>query len=114
MVGDFIDLRDRTGILQVVLNPEISEDAHNIGEAVRSEFVIAAKGKVSRRPEGTINEKLPSGEIEILVTELKILNNAKTPPFMIEETTNVSEDVRLNTGTLICEDPTCKKHHYEA
>jgi len=109
MVGDFIDLRDRTGILQVVLNPEISEDAHNIGEAVRSEFVIAAKGKVSRRPEGTINEKLPSGEIEILVTELKILNNAKTPPFMIEETTNVSEDVRLKYRYLDLRRPNLQK-----
>jgi len=106
----FIDLRDRTGLLQVVLNPEINEQAHAIAEAIRSEYVIAVRGKVAKRPEGTINEKLPTGEIEIIVNEIKILNNAKTPPFQIEETTNVGEDVRLKYRYLDLRRPNLQKN----
>lgn len=106
----FIDLRDRTGILQIVLNPEISKEAHDIAEAVRNEFVIAVKGKVERRPEGTINEKIPTGEIEIIVSEIKMLNNSKTPPFMIEENTNVGEDVRLKYRYLDLRRPNLQKN----
>ncbi|MCX8085070.1 MAG: aspartate--tRNA ligase [Calditerrivibrio sp.] len=106
----FIDLRDRTGILQVVLNPEISAEAHTIAEAVRSEYVIAVKGKVERRPEGTINDKIPTGEVEIIVNEIKILNNAKTPPFQIEENTNVGEDVRLKYRYLDLRRPNLQKN----
>ncbi|MEF3254478.1 MAG: aspartate--tRNA ligase, partial [Deferribacterales bacterium] len=106
----FIDLRDRTGLLQVVLNPEINKEAHSIAEAVRSEYVIAVKGKVAKRPEGTINEKLPTGEIEIIVNEIKILNNAKTPPFLIDEYTNVGEDVRLKYRYLDLRRPNLQKN----
>ncbi|MCA1927356.1 MAG: aspartate--tRNA ligase [Calditerrivibrio sp.] len=106
----FIDLRDRTGILQVVLNPEINKEAHDIADAVRNEFVIAVKGKVERRPEGTINEKIPTGEIEIIVSEIKMLNNSKTPPFMIEENTNVGEDVRLKYRYLDLRRPNLQKN----
>jgi aspartyl-tRNA synthetase len=106
----FIDLRDRTGLLQVVLNPEINEQAHAIAEAIRSEYVIAVRGKVAKRPEGTMNEKLPTGEIEIIVNEIKILNNAKTPPFQIEETTNVGEDVRLKYRYLDLRRPNLQKN----
>ncbi len=106
----FIDLRDKTGILQVVLNPEINAEAHKIAEDVRSEYVIAVKGKVEKRPEGTINEKLPTGEVEIIVNEIKILNNAKTPPFQIEETTNVGEDVRLKYRYLDLRRPNLQKN----
>ncbi|ADR18782.1 aspartate--tRNA ligase [Calditerrivibrio nitroreducens] len=106
----FIDLRDKTGLLQLVLNPEISPEAHSIAEAVRSEYVVAVKGKVEKRPEGTINENLPTGEIEIIVKEIKILNNAKTPPFQIEENTNVGEDVRLKYRYLDLRRPNLQKN----
>ena len=88
----FIDLRDREGLLQVVCDPDTPElfaDA----ERVRGEFVLAIKGKVRPRPEGTINRNMPSGEIEVLATELTILNAAETPPFHHDE--NPHEDLRL-------------------
>jgi aspartyl-tRNA synthetase len=91
----FVDLRDREGITQVVMNPEYNEKVHEQGNSVRNEFVIAVKGTVSGRPDGTVNTKLPTGEVEIMVDELRILNNANTPPFMIDDYTNANEDVRL-------------------
>jgi len=91
----FIDLRDRTGISQLALDPDRDPEAHAKAEAIRSEFVIAAIGKVSPRPEGTVNPKMPTGEIEIEISELRILNIAKTPPFMLDEFTEVAENLRL-------------------
>ena len=91
----FIDLRDREGITQVVFNPEINPDVHAKAHGLRSEFVLGVRGRVEPRPEGMINSKLPTGEIEVLVDELKILNPAKTPPFMIEDNVDVSEQIRL-------------------
>ncbi|WP_243386214.1 aspartate--tRNA ligase [Bacillus kexueae] len=92
----FIDLRDRSGIVQVVFNPDVSKEALAVAEKVRSEFVLDIKGEVVAREEGTINSNLPTGKVEILVEEITILNSAKTPPFSIFETNaEVSEDVRL-------------------
>ncbi len=91
----FIELRDRQGIVQVVFNPEVSREAHEKAQSLRSEYVIGLKGKVVLRPEGTVNPKLSTGEIEILSQELKILNVSKTPPFLIEDEEKVAEDVRL-------------------
>jgi aspartyl-tRNA synthetase len=91
----FIDLRDRGGITQIVFNPEVSAEAHRIGGDIRSEYVLAIAGKVSARPENTANPKLPTGEIEVLVTDLTILSEAKTPPFLIEDETDVAENLRL-------------------
>lgn len=91
----FIDLRDRTGLAQVVLNPQISKQAHEIAKDVRSEFVLQITGEVALRPAGTENLKLPSGEIEVIVTEAKVLNTSKTPPFYINEDSDVDENVRL-------------------
>ncbi|MEK4668538.1 aspartate--tRNA ligase [Niallia sp. FSL R7-0271] len=91
----FIDLRDRTGIVQVVFNPEINKEAIEIAEKVRNEFVLDIKGTVVARQEGTINENLQTGKIEIVVDEIIILNEAKTPPFAISDKTDVAEDVRL-------------------
>ena len=91
----FIDLRDRTGISQLALDPDRDPEAHSKAEAVRNEFVIAAIGKVSPRPEGTINPKMATGEVEIEVSELRILNVAKTPPFQLDEYTEVAENLRL-------------------
>ena len=87
----FIDLRDREGITQVVFNPEINPDIHAKAHTLRSEFVLGIRGRVDPRPDGMINAKMPTGEIEVLVDELKILNPAKTPPFLIEDNVDVSE-----------------------
>jgi aspartyl-tRNA synthetase len=91
----FIDLRDRTGISQLALDPDRDPEAHAKAEAIRNEFVIAAIGKVSPRPEGTVNPKMPTGEVEIEISEVRILNVAKTPPFMLDEFTEVAENLRL-------------------
>jgi aspartyl-tRNA synthetase len=91
----FIDLRDRYGLTQLVLNPEVSPEAHAKAAAIRSEFVVSAWGTVSRRPEGTINPKLATGEIEIRVDRLEVLSESKTPPFPITDDVQVSEEVRL-------------------
>jgi aspartyl-tRNA synthetase len=91
----FIDLRDRTGIAQLALDPDRDPEAHAKAETVRSEFVIAAVGTVSPRPAGTVNPKMPTGEVEIEVSELRVLNVAKTPPFMLDEYTEVAENLRL-------------------
>jgi aspartyl-tRNA synthetase len=91
----FIDLRDRSGIVQLTFNPETSKFSHEIASQLRSEFVVQVTGAVSARPAGTENTKLPTGEVEILVDEAVILNTAKTPPFYINEDTDVNENVRL-------------------
>lgn len=91
----FIDLRDRSGIIQVVLSPEVNEEAFHLGEKVRSEYVLAAKGKVSRRPAGTENENLATGEIEVYAEELEILNPSKVPPFYPEDELDIDEALRL-------------------
>jgi len=91
----FVDLRDREGLVQIVFNPEISPAAHEEAGRIRSEFVLAIVGKVRRRPEGMENPDLVSGEVEVMVTELEILNESKTPPFSLEEGQEISENVRL-------------------
>jgi len=91
----FIDLRDRTGIGQLALDPDRDPEAHAKAESVRNEFVIAAIGTVSPRPAGTVNPKMKTGDVEIEVSELRILNVAKTPPFMLDEFTEVAENLRL-------------------
>ncbi|GLB58323.1 aspartate--tRNA ligase [Cytobacillus sp. NCCP-133] len=91
----FIDFRDRTGIVQVVFNPEVSPEALAAAEKVRNEFVLDIVGKVISREEGTINENLKTGRIEIQAEKITIINEAKTPPFVIDDKTDVSEDIRL-------------------
>ncbi len=91
----FIDLRDREGITQIVFDPQRNKDAHERAHNLRSEWVLAVKGEVRRRPEGMTNPKLKTGEIEVIVDELKILNVSKTPPFLIEDRIEVSENIRL-------------------
>ena len=90
----FIDLRDREGLVQVVIDPD-TEEAFAKAERVRSEYVLRIRGLVRHRPEGTVNEDLASGKVEILGKELIVLNAAKTPPFPLDEESNVGEDVRL-------------------
>ncbi|AIQ37400.1 aspartyl-tRNA synthetase [Paenibacillus sp. FSL R5-0345] len=91
----FIDLRDRSGIVQVVFNPDYSGEALQIADKVRSEYVLAVKGKVVKRDAETINRNLPTGEIEVQITDIEVLNAAKTPPFFIEDGVEVDESLRL-------------------
>ncbi len=91
----FIDLRDRQGIVQVVFNPETSKACHEIASEMRNEYVISIKGEVALRPPGTENPKLPTGEIEVIAQNTAILSLSKTPPFYINEDTEVEESLRL-------------------
>ena len=91
----FIDLRDREGIVQVVFNPETSRECHEIASQLRNEYVVQVNGRVSLRPAGTENLKLPTGEIEVLVESVKIFNTSKTPPFYINEDVEIDENLRL-------------------
>jgi len=91
----FLDLRDRTGITQVVLDKEISDEAHAKAEAARSEYVVAVKGKVRRRGAGLENPNMATGAIEVVAHELLLLNDAKTPPFSPAEDAIANEEVRL-------------------
>ncbi|MEW6501973.1 MAG: OB-fold nucleic acid binding domain-containing protein, partial [Thermodesulfobacteriota bacterium] len=91
----FIDLRDRWGLTQIVFNPEINPEVHAKAHGLRSEWVLAIKGRVEARPEGMTNPNLATGAIEILVSELRILNQSQTPPFPLDEETEVSENLRL-------------------
>ncbi|WP_110111448.1 aspartate--tRNA ligase [Bacillus sp. CGMCC 1.16541] len=91
----FIDLRDRTGIVQVVFNPETSGDALKMAEDVRNEYVLHIEGTVVAREATTINDNLKTGKIEVHAEQINVLNKAKTPPFAIADNTDVSEDVRL-------------------
>ena len=91
----FLDVRDRSGLVQVVLDKEIAPEAHAKGEAARPEFVVAATGTVRRRDAGLENPNMPTGEIEVVATELLLLNDAKTPPFSPAEEAIANEEVRL-------------------
>jgi aspartyl-tRNA synthetase len=106
----FIDVRDRSGLVQCVLDRAASADAHARAESVRSEFVLAIVGEVSRRPAGTENPKLPTGEIEIHVRDLRVLNEARPVPFAIEDETAVDELVRLQYRYLDLRRPALQKN----
>jgi aspartyl-tRNA synthetase len=91
----FIDLRDRTGLLQLVFRPEEASEAHAVAGGLRAEDVISARGDLVRREEGTVNPNLPTGEVELDVAEVQVLADAETPPFQIDEDEPVSEELRL-------------------
>lgn len=91
----FVDVRDRSGIVQVVFNPEISETASKVGESLRNEFVVHIDGLVVERAEGQVNTAMKTGKVEVQVDNAEIINAAKNPPFAIEDQTDVSEDLRL-------------------
>lgn len=91
----FVDLRDRTGFAQIVFNPQVNEEAHNKAQDLRSEFVISVEGKVRARSEEMINPKIPTGEIEVMVEKLELLNTSETPPFMLEDDIDSNEEIRL-------------------
>jgi aspartyl-tRNA synthetase len=91
----FVDLRDREGLAQVVFDPDRNADAHKRAELIRNEYVVAIKGKVIHRPEGTVNPSLKTGEVEVLVSECRILNRSKALPFTLDEYVGVAENIRL-------------------
>lgn len=106
----FVDLRDREGITQVVFNPKVDKEIHEKAHAIRNEYVLGIRGNVMKRPEGMINPGLITGEIEVMVTELRILNAAKTPPFLIEDRLDVSENVRLTYRHIDLRRPQLQKN----
>ncbi len=91
----FVDLRDREGITQVVFDPQYNAQAHEHAHGLRSEYVLAVQGKVRPRPEGMTNPKLFTGAIEVITSELRILNPSRTPPFQVEDDLDASENIRL-------------------
>jgi aspartyl-tRNA synthetase len=105
----FIDLRDRTGIVQIVFNPDFSGDALAVADRARNEFVLAVKGSVVERDPETYNANLATGEIEIRVTEIEVMNAAKTPPFPIEDGVEVDESLRLKYRYLDLRRPEMQK-----
>ena len=106
----FIDLRDREGLTQVVFNPEYNAAVHEKAHVIRSEYVLAVRGRVEHRPEGMANPDLTTGEIELMVDELKILNTAKTPPFLIEDDIDVNENIRLQHRHIDLRRPKLQKN----
>jgi len=104
----FIDLRDREGLAQIVIDPD-TKDAFAIAETVRSEFVLKVVCKVRARPEGTVNPNLPTGEVEMLATEIEVLNASLTPPFMLDDE-NLTETVRLEHRYIDLRRPAMQKN----
>ena len=91
----FVDLRDDSGVVQVVFDPEASEASHRVAEDVRPEYVLGARGKVRRRPPGTENPAMATGAVEVLVDDVEVINRSITPPFEIKQEINVDEKIRL-------------------
>ncbi|MDF2500224.1 MAG: Aspartyl-tRNA synthetase, partial [Anaerosporomusa subterranea] len=106
----FVDLRDRSGIVQVVFSPDVDQDAFAKAESVRTEFVIAVQGTVMLRDVDTVNPNMSTGEIEVLGKELRILNQAKTPPFYIQDNVDVDEILRLKYRYLDLRRPEMQKN----
>jgi aspartyl-tRNA synthetase len=106
----FIDLRDRTGLVQTVFNPQEDPATHEKSHDVRSEYVLALRGRVRRRPDDMINPKLPTGSIEVFIRELRVLNVAQTPPFQVEDHADVTEAIRLRYRYLDLRRPSVLKN----
>lgn len=106
----FIDLRDRSGLVQLVLDPDVAGEYFAVGERVRPEYVLSATGEVRHRINGQENMNMPTGEIEIYVTEMEILNSAKTPPFLIEDGVDCDEMIRLKYRYLDLRRPKLQKN----
>jgi aspartyl-tRNA synthetase len=106
----FVDLRDREGLVQIVFNPDTDTISHGEAHQIRSEFVLGIKGLVRRRPEGMENPQLKTGEIEVIVNELEIFNESKTPPFLLNEEADISESIRLKYRYLDLRRPEIQKN----
>ncbi len=105
----FIDLRDREGIVQLVFNPEGNRPAHEAAHSLRSEFVIAVRGVVQKRPEGTENPELKTGAVEVAIDEIRVLNDSEPLPFMLEDETDVAENTRFKYRYLDLRRPALQK-----
>jgi aspartyl-tRNA synthetase len=108
----FIDVRDRYGVTQIVFAPQHNEEIYRRAHGLRTEFVISVQGVVERRPEGTFNESIPTGEVDVIVNSLEILSKAETPPFQIEDRVEVSEDHRLRYRYLDLRRPIMRRNMY--
>ncbi len=108
----FVDLRDRTGIAQVVFNPKVAPASHEKAGAIRSEWVLAVRGEVRKRIEGMANPNLKTGEIEVMVQDLKILNVSDNPPFAIDEKIDVGENTRLRYRYLDLRRPSLQSNFW--
>ncbi len=106
----FVDLRDREGVTQIVFNPEEDPKVHELAKHLRSEYSMGIRGTVRQRPEGMANSKLTTGQIEVSVNEFEIFNRAATPPFVIEDSTDAGEDVRLKYRYLDLRRPALQKN----
>jgi len=106
----FVDLRDRSGLVQIVFNPERDQAAHARAGEVRSEYVLAVRGVVRARTPETVNPNLATGEVEVMANELRILNQSETPPFAIEDETNVAEATRLKYRYLDLRRPSAQQN----
>ena len=106
----FIDLRDRAGLVQVVFNPEVSGEGHEVATRLRHEYVLQVTGEVAKRPQGTENPNLPTGEVEVIAQQVQILNPSKTPPFYINEDIEVDENLRLRYRYLDLRRPRMKEN----
>ncbi len=106
----FLNLRDRSGVVQVKVSPELGEDIHNRAESVRSEYVLAVRGVVAKRPEGTEKDGLPTGEVEVVPAELRVLNTSRVPPFDLTGEKEVSEEVRLRNRYVDLRRPSVQKN----
>lgn len=106
----FVDLRDRTGVVQLAFDASINKEAHQLAEAIRSEYVLAIQGKVILRDEETVNPKMETGEVEIAVSKLSILNTSKTPVFSVADPEEVHEDIRLKYRYLDLRRPELQKN----
>ena len=108
----FVDLRDRTGVFQVVFSPEVNKEIHEEAKKLRSEYVIEVRGPVSRRTKETINPNIPTGEFEMYAEELRVLNVSKHPPFAVDDNIDVNESMRLKYRYIDLRRPTMFKNFY--
>jgi len=107
----FVDLRDRSGLVQVVYDPDTVE-AFAIAEQVRPEYVLRVVGRVRERPPGTLNPEMPTGAVEVLGKSLEVLNSARTPPFQLDEYSEAGEDIRLRYRYLDLRRPEMQERLY--
>lgn len=106
----FVDLRDRFGLTQIVFHPETDKRVHELGHHLRSEYCLGIRGKVGARPDGMINPKMTTGEVEVDVIDFEVFSRAKTPPFMIDDHIDVNEDIRLKYRYLDLRRPSLAKN----
>lgn len=106
----FIDLRDRSGVVQIVFSPEVDVEIHKAAHKIRNEFVLQVEGEVRNRPEGTVNESIPTGQFEVVVSAFRVLNECKPLPFMIDDDTDASESLRYRYRYLDIRRPIIQKN----